>query len=151
MRLSLFNARGHSRNVGPRLSDSGSKPSYIGQGLTDRCLRLGRVRTGLGHLLVHVGRLNLGKHLALLNSGPDIDEQLGDIAAGSRLDRGFANRLETAGQNKILIRGEMGHRNLHDRRFGTYLLRFRLKLRIRSELWCQPREKEKDQQAGTGE
>ncbi len=77
-------------------------------------LLAGEVGAGLQELLVEVGRLDLGDHLACLDAGAHVDAPAFEIAGDAREDRGAVIGLEAARQVDGGVEGfcvGQGHRD----------------------------------------
>ena len=73
---------------------------------------------GLSELLVEIGRVDRGQHLAGLHGGADILVPALQIAVDARIDRGLGIGLDIAGQYEFLLgiaARELGERDGGDR------------------------------------
>ena len=100
-------------------------PGHFGEvplrlGLHERSLCLAELLAGLrqggaglGHLLIEVGCFDFGQQLAGMHTVADIDIAFANVTGGARIDGGFGDGRDAAGQQKLGIA-----RGLHDLRHG---------------------------------
>src|SRR6266850_570980 len=87
--------------AGVRLAEVGLRLGVAGASLRERRAGLGQRGARLAELLVELGRVDLGQHLAGRDGSADIDVALADVAVGAGVDRGLLDRLDVARQHEI--------------------------------------------------